>query len=87
MLPDNKKQIAQLERLSHFETAIFLEQQAVGEKLLQIPIILDFKLNESEAKELNFAIDLVIHSEKRNLSRSQALVFLARFYLNNIGLR
>ena len=87
LLPDNKNQIAQLEQLSHFETDIFLEPQAVGEKLLKIPIILDFKLNEPEAKELNLAIDLIIHSEQKDLSRSQALVFLARFYLNNIGLR
>jgi hypothetical protein len=87
LLPDNKNQIAQFEHLSHFETDIFFEQQVVGEKLFEIPIILDFKLNEPEAKELNLAIDLVIHSEQQDLSRSQALVFLARFYLNNIGFR
>jgi hypothetical protein len=44
-------------------------------------VILDFKLDESEAKELNLAVDLVINIEKENLSRSKALVFLARFYL------
>lgn len=80
LLPDNKKQIEQLEWLSHIEINSLLGKNIVKEEL-NIPVILDFKLDESEAKELNLAVDLVINIEKENLSRSKALVFLARFYL------
>ncbi len=45
--------------------------------------MLSFTLDEPEAKELNLALDLVINKEKGNLSRSQALVRIARYYLKN----
>ncbi len=82
LLPDDKKQIEQLERLAHLELDELSGQGTVKEEL-KVPVMLSFTLDEPEAKELNLALDLVINKEERNLSRGQALVRLARFYLNN----
>jgi hypothetical protein len=82
LLPDDKKQIEQLERLAHLELNDFSERRTFGEEL-KVPVMLSFTLDEPEAKELNLALDLVIRKEKGNLSRSQALVRLACFYLKN----
>ena len=38
-------------------------------------------LEESQAKEVNLALDLILSTDKEELSRSQALVHLACFYL------
>jgi hypothetical protein len=38
-------------------------------------------LEEAEAKEVNLALDMIRASEEDNLSASQTLVRLARFYL------
>jgi len=82
LLPDDKKQIEQLERLAHLEYEYLSGQRIIGEEL-KVPVMLNFTLDEPEAKELNLAFDLIINKEKENLSRSQALVRLARFYLKN----
>ncbi|MDD5190236.1 MAG: hypothetical protein PHE50_04245 [Dehalococcoidales bacterium] len=82
LLPDDKKQIAQLERLSHLELDELSGQESAKEEL-KVPVMLSFVLDEPEAKELNLALDLLLNKEKRNLSRSQALVCLARFYLES----
>jgi hypothetical protein len=80
LLPDDRKQIEQLERLSRFETGELSEQTAIRDEF-KVPVILNFVLDELEAKELNLALDLVLNTEKENLSRSQALIRLARLYL------
>ncbi|MDO8635990.1 MAG: ParB N-terminal domain-containing protein, partial [Dehalococcoidia bacterium] len=80
LLPDDRKQIEQLEQLTHFELNERSVQIAIEEEF-KVPVILNFMLDESEAKELNLALDLVLNIEKENFSRSQALVNLARFYL------
>ncbi|MBN1191585.1 MAG: ParB N-terminal domain-containing protein [Dehalococcoidales bacterium] len=82
LLPDDKKQIEQLERLAHLEFEQ-LTNQRINVEEIRVPVMLSFTLAELEAKELNLALDLVINKEKANLSRSQALVRLARYYLNN----
>lgn len=82
LLPDNREQIEQLEQLAHLETHELSRQTSI-EQELKVPVILSFVLEESEAKELNLALDLVINSDKADLSRSQALVRLARFYLKH----
>ena len=69
LLPDDKKQIEQLERLAHLELDKLSEQRTIGEEL-KVPVMLSFTLDEPEAKELNLALDFVIDKEKRNLSRS-----------------
>ena len=80
LLPDDRKQIEELKRLSHLELDEFAEQATVEEEF-HVPVILSFMLEESEAKEVNLALDLVLNTEKGELSRSQALVCLTHFYL------
>ncbi len=82
LLPDDRKQIEELERLSRLEPDEFTRQTIVEEKF-QVPVILSFMLDESEAKEVNLALDLILNAENEKLSRSQALTHLARFYLGN----
>ena len=82
LLPDGRKQIEQLERLAHFEIK-GLSADCNNKDNLQVPFIIDFMLDESEAKELNLALDLVINTEKKRISRSQALVKLASFYIRH----
>ena len=80
LLPDSKKQIEELRQLSCIELDNFNSQSTIDEKFT-VPVILDFILDESEAKEVNLALDLIINREKTELSRSQALLCLAHFYL------
>ncbi|MBI4285959.1 MAG: ParB N-terminal domain-containing protein [Chloroflexi bacterium] len=82
LLPDDKKQIEQLERLAHFE-ANELSEQSTIEADIKVPVLLNFMVDESEAKELNLALDLVLNTNNEVLSHSQALVRLARFYLRH----
>ena len=50
LLPDDKKQLEELERLSRLELDEFREQTTIEEKL-DVPVILSFMLEEAEAKE------------------------------------
>jgi len=80
LLPDDRKQIEELERLSRLELDD-LTKQAAPEERYEVPVIISFMLEESEAKEVNLALDLIISTENVKLSRGQALLHLARFYL------
>lgn len=80
LLPDDRKQLEELKRLSHIELEEFKGRTTIEEKL-NVPVILSFMLEESEAKKINLALDLTTNAENEKLSRSQALVHLARFYL------
>jgi hypothetical protein len=80
LLPDDSKQIEELKRLSSLEPD-GLTKQAIPEERLEVPVILSFILEESEAKEVNLALDLILNTEKEKLSRSKALAHLACFYL------
>ncbi len=82
LLPDSEKQIEELRRLSRIESDDFTPQATAGERFT-VPVILDFILEESEAKEVNLALDLILNREKEGLSRSQALLRLARFHLGH----
>jgi hypothetical protein len=79
-LPDDRKQIEELGRLSRIELDE-LTPRTMTEERFAIPVILAFLLEESEAKEVNLVLDLILNREKKEISRSQALVCLARFYL------
>ncbi len=79
LLPDSEKQLDDLRRLSRFELDR-ISGHDNSEETFQPSVILTFMLDKAEAKDLELALDLVIaHSE--NLSRSQALASLARFYI------
>ena len=82
LLPDDRKQIEELERLSRLEPDEIITRTSAEEKLA-IPAILTFMVEESEAKEVNLALDLILKTEEEELSRGQALVYLARFYLGH----
>ena len=80
LLPEDDKQIEELKRLSSLESYEIATRTSTEEKLA-IPVIITFMVEESEAKEINLALDLTIRAEEENLSRGQALFHLARFYL------
>jgi hypothetical protein len=82
LLPDSESQIEELRWLSRIESDDFTPRATAG-KRFTVPVILDFILEESEAKEVNLALDLILNREKEELSRSQALAYLARFYLEH----
>jgi hypothetical protein len=82
LLPDNAEQIETLRKLSKIDPDEFSKQDIAAEKL-QIPVIMTFMVEESVAKEVYLALDLLIQKDKE-LSRSQALLQLARFYLSKI---
>ncbi|MHB8104754.1 MAG: hypothetical protein ACYDG5_04360 [Dehalococcoidales bacterium] len=80
LLPENEKQIEDLRHLTSLKLDQLVKQDTIEEKL-KVPVILTFMLEETEAKEINLALDLIITNEKEKRSRSQALACLARFYL------
>ena len=80
LLPDDRKQLEELKRLSQIELDELTEQTTIQEKL-GVPVILSFMLEELEAKEVNLALDLILNAEQENLSRGRALAYLAHFYL------
>jgi ParB-like chromosome segregation protein Spo0J len=82
LLPDDKKQIEELKRLSRLEPDEIITRTS-GEEKLAIPVIMTFMVEEPDAKEANLALDLILSTYKEELSRSQALVHLARFYLGH----
>jgi hypothetical protein len=82
LLPDDKKQIEQLKQLSHLDFDELFGHRTIRE-VLRIPVMLNYVLDESEAKELNLALDLVLNRETAIHSRSQALVHIAHCYLKN----
>jgi hypothetical protein len=81
LLPDDKKQIEELRQLSHLEPDEIITRTS-GEEKLAIPAILTFMIEESEAKEVNIALDLILKKEEEQ-SRGRALAYLARFYLGH----
>lgn len=81
LLPDDRRQLEELERLSRLEPEDLVSTDAANRDRSAVPVILDFFLDEAEAKEVNLALDVVQQSEQEETSRSQALVGLARFYL------
>jgi len=81
LLPDNQRQIEELQRLSRLDTEELISSDMTDRDESDVPVILDFVLKESEAKEVNLALDMVRAPEGQSISSGQALVRLARFYL------
>jgi hypothetical protein len=81
MLPENEKQIKELRQLIHPELDESGQKDIIS-KDVKVPVIVTFMLEESEAKELDLTLDLIIGTDEGILARSKALVTLARFYLN-----
>jgi ParB-like chromosome segregation protein Spo0J len=81
LLPDSQRQIEELQRLSRLDTEELISSGMPDRGESGVPVILDFVLEESEAKEVNLALDMVQALEGQSISSGQALVRLARFYL------
>lgn len=81
LLPDDRRQLEELERLSHLGPEDLVAASAPDKHEPRVSVILDFILEKAEAKEVNLALDMIRASEKEDISGSQALVRLARFYL------
>ncbi len=84
LLPEDKKQLEELERLSRLELGEVGGRNSSGEDF-HVPVILSFMLEDSGAREVNLALDLILSTGKGVPSRGQALVHLARFYLARQG--
>jgi hypothetical protein len=84
LLPDDKKQIEKLSQLASLDFPELSKSNTVQIKCTA-PVILSFTMEESEASELNLAIDLALNREKVDTSRSEALVCIARFYLHKFN--
>ncbi|MBI2886063.1 MAG: ParB N-terminal domain-containing protein [Chloroflexi bacterium] len=85
LLPDDTRQIEELERLARLEVVDITAPSALQQRS-QVPVILNFVLEETEAKEVNLALDLVLSARRSDLSRSGALIHLAHFYLEHHSL-
>jgi ParB-like chromosome segregation protein Spo0J len=79
LLPDSTKQLEELKRLSRIDIGE-LPKATTFEEIVNIPVILSFMVNETEASDINLALDSLLDLNKA-ISRSQALVQLARSYL------
>jgi len=81
LLPDDRRQLEELERLSRLEPEDLVAGGASDKHESHLPVILDFVLEDADAKEVNLALDMIRASTEEEISGSQALVRLARFYL------
>jgi ParB family chromosome partitioning protein len=81
LLPDDRRQLEELERFSCLGPEDLVAGGASDKHESHLPVILDFVLEEAEAKEVNLALDMIRASTEEEISGSQALVRLARFYL------
>ncbi len=81
LLPDDRRQLEELERFSRLGLEDLVARGAADKHESRLPVILDFVLEEAEAKEVNLALDMIRASEEEGISGGQALVRLARFYL------
>lgn len=79
LLPDSKKQIEELRRLSRIEPEDILKNSESGERPVT-PVLLSFILEDYEAKEVNLALDLALHKQE-GITRNQALFNIAHSYL------
>jgi ParB family chromosome partitioning protein len=81
LLPDDRRQLEELERLSRLEPEDLLAAGPPARDESGALVILDFVLDEAQAKEVNLALEMIRASEEESISSGQALVGLARFYL------
>jgi hypothetical protein len=83
LLPDRKNQIEKLQELACIELDDSETNQP--EDHSDEPkdfVVLEFTLEQTQADEINLALDLAVHSADSKLSRSHALMEIARSYLN-----
>ena len=80
LLPDDRRSINELAQLASLSITDL--RTATDDTVPDTSsVILSFVLPESEAKEVDLSIDLMLHANDSELSRSHALVQVVRAYL------
>ncbi len=85
LLPEQEEQLAALRQIVENEPIDLDNIGRSRQKEPALPVIMEFMLNEADARQVNMALDLVIDKGRKSLSRGRALVRLAHFYLEAIG--
>lgn len=85
LLPDSKEQLVKLQESLRIDNSDISVLPECDKEIVPIQVIVDFHFQQAEADEINLALDAVIHAREQSLSRSQALLQLARFYLKCCG--
>lgn len=83
LLPDSKEQLDKLQELLRIDDSDISVLPECDKEILPIQVIMDFHFQQAEADEVNLALDAIIHAREESLSCSQALLELARFYLES----
>ena len=81
LLPDSKEQLVKLQESLRVDNSDISVLQECDREIEPVQVIMAFNFQQAEADEINLALDAVIRAGGRSLSRSQALLELARFYL------
>ena len=84
LLPENRGQLEELERLAHVDIDE-LPASVPDEHEDEGVVILEFFMDRRCADEVNLALELAVHVHKDVRKRSEALVHLARSYLQGHG--
>jgi ParB family chromosome partitioning protein len=80
LLPEVDEQLEELRRLSRLEIDD-LPVRANEAPDVPAPVLLDFVLDVTQAKDVNLALDAVVSAEDGRISRGEALVRVARCFL------
>ncbi len=80
LLPDGEKQIEELRRLAYIDVESSNDHNILKDEFV-VPVILTFMVEEAGAREVNLALDFIMSTKKDKQSRSEALVSLAHFYV------
>jgi hypothetical protein len=84
LLPEDEKQLEKLKQLIQIKPNEMIKKD-IPQKDIKVPVIVTFMLEEQEAKELDFVLDMIIDNFNNNLSRSKALTNLTHFYLEQFN--
>lgn len=86
LLPDGRELIQELQRLSASTQDAISRMETPTVEDVKLPCILSFMLDESDASEINSAIDLVLTGSEQHITRGKALVEIAKFYARAHGM-
>jgi ParB-like chromosome segregation protein Spo0J len=84
LLPDPESDLATVAQFDDTDIAVREDEVLLIEEA-DLPQMITFMLSEEHARELNAAIDRMIQEEERNMSRGEAVVAIARCYLDRAG--
>ncbi len=82
LLPDDRRQLEELERVTHLEFDHFAPLVRATE-VASVLVFLTYVLEEHEATKVNLALDVILDEDAADQSRARALVGLADFFLKH----